>query len=134
MTWPQDTRLTFDPSLSMYPSLALSDTMVYAVWTDYRDGNYEVYYKRNPTGNSGIEENFKSRSIDCSTPTVHPNPFTSFATIPGCESERFALYDIAGRRVGMYKGNKVGEGLRAGVYFLKREGEPGQPERIVKIR
>jgi hypothetical protein len=43
--------------------------------------------------------------------TATPNPFTSFATVPGRESERFALYDISGRKVGVYKGDRIGEGL-----------------------
>ena len=133
-TWSQDTRLTFDPSYSLYPSLAISDSMVNAVWTDYRDGNYEVYYKRNPTGNSGIEENIKSRSIDCSTPTVHPNPFISFATVQEHKGERFVLYDISGRKVGIYKRNRIGEGLAPGVYFIRSLERKAGLGRIVKIR
>jgi hypothetical protein len=66
--------------------------------------------------------------------TVHPNPFASFSSIPGHESERFALYDVSGRRVGVYKGDRIGEGLRAGVYFLRAESGEGKPVRIVKVR
>jgi photosystem II stability/assembly factor-like uncharacterized protein len=44
-----------------------------------------------------------------------PNPFTTLARIPGHEAERFALYDIAGRRVGTYKGERIGMDLRPGV-------------------
>ena len=47
--------------------------------------------------------------------TVTPNPFTSFASVPGHSSERFALYDISGRKVGVYRGDRIGEGLPAGV-------------------
>lgn len=72
--------------------------------------------------------------------TTRPNPFISFATVPGHEAERFALYDITGRRVGTYKGDRIGMGLRPGVYFiraLEREAGPrseGRLGRIVKIR
>jgi hypothetical protein len=65
---------------------------------------------------------------------IFPNPFVSFASVPGHASERFALYDVSGRRVGTYPGAKVGEGLRPGVYFLKREGEEEEVVRVVKIR
>ena len=71
---------------------------------------------------------------------ITPNPFTSFATLPGHETERFALYDIAGRKVGTYKGERIGMDLRPGVYFirsLEREAGPrseGRLGRIVKIR
>jgi len=63
-----------------------------------------------------------------------PNPFTFFATLPGHEAERFALYDVSGRRVGVYRGDRIGEGLRAGVYFIQAlEGKAGLA-RIVKVR
>jgi parallel beta-helix repeat protein len=63
-----------------------------------------------------------------------PNPFTSFATLPGHEAERFSLYDISGRKVGTYKGDRVGEGLSAGVYFLRTADGSSKPLRIVKVR
>ncbi len=66
--------------------------------------------------------------------TARPNPFTSFATVPGQEGERFSLYDVSGRKVGTYRGDRIGEGLRAGVYFLKPEGQNTSPLRIVKVR
>jgi hypothetical protein len=65
---------------------------------------------------------------------ITPNPFISFATLPGHEAERLALYDIAGRKVGTYKGDRIGEGLSAGVYFVKREGDGRSLVRVVKIR
>ena len=71
----------------------------------------------------------ESRGID-----ISPNPFTSHATIPGHAGERFALYDATGRQVGVYKGDRIGEGLRAGVYFLRPEGRDAKPVRIVKLR
>jgi hypothetical protein len=63
-----------------------------------------------------------------------PNPFVSYATLPGHEADRFALYDISGRRVGVYKGDRIGEGLRAGVYFVRAESGKGKPVRVVKVR
>jgi len=66
--------------------------------------------------------------------TVLPNPFTSFASVPGHSSDRFALYDVSGRRVGTYRGDRIGEGLIAGVYFVKPEGQGAKPLRIVKVR
>ncbi|MCX6162600.1 MAG: exo-alpha-sialidase, partial [Ignavibacteriae bacterium] len=51
VSWGTDTRLTYDPAESSYPSIAVSGSVVHVVWTDNRDGNYEIYYKRNPTGN-----------------------------------------------------------------------------------
>jgi len=65
---------------------------------------------------------------------AYPNPFNSFATLPGHSSELFALYDIFGSRVGVFKGDRIGEGLAAGVYFLKAEKGDQKPIRIVKVR
>jgi hypothetical protein len=63
-----------------------------------------------------------------------PNPFTSFATLPGHEAERFSLYDVSGRKVGVFKGDRVGEGLAPGVYFLRSSDSQAKPLRIVKVR
>jgi hypothetical protein len=63
-----------------------------------------------------------------------PNPFTSFAAIPGHEGEAFAVYDITGRKVAIHKGDRIGEGLAPGVYFLKPEDGSAKPLRVVKVR
>ncbi len=44
--WGNDTRLTFDPALSGPPSLSASGSNLHVFWTEYRDGNPEIYYKR----------------------------------------------------------------------------------------
>ena len=86
-------------------------------------------------GGSGVEEarnaEFGTRNAEL---RIKPNPFTSFATLPGHEAERFSLYDVSGRKVGTYRGDRVGEGLGPGVYFLKQEGKNAEPLRIVKVR
>jgi Neuraminidase (sialidase) len=135
-TWEPDTRLTDDTASSAIPSVAVSHSLVHVVWIDRRDGNLEVYYKRNPTGNSGVEESFSSFYPLTSNLSfsVVPNPFTSFTSVPSHPSERFALYDVSGRKVGVYKGDRIGEGLSAGVYFLKPFGGNAKPIRIVKLR
>ena len=64
----------------------------------------------------------------------NPNPFSSFTTLPGYESECFVFYDISGRQVGTSRGDRIGLGLSPGVYFLKGEGKEDRPLRIVKVR
>jgi len=130
------TQLTNDTSHSEYSSVAASDSAVHVVWMDDRDGNWEVYYKRNPTGNlvrievPGVVQRLKLAG----RVSVRPNPFISFATVPCHSSERFALYDISGRKVGVWKGDRIGEGLPAGVYFLRAGDVMVKPLRIVKLR
>jgi hypothetical protein len=65
---------------------------------------------------------------------VEPNPFAGWARIPGREQEQFALYDPAGRCRGIYPGGRIGEGLEAGVYFVRPVAASAPPVRIVKIR
>jgi len=65
---------------------------------------------------------------------VAPNPFISSATIPGHEKELFTLYDVSGRNIGVYKGDRIGAGLSAGIYFLKPESKDAKPLRLVKLR
>jgi hypothetical protein len=45
-TWSPDARLTNDVATSGYPSVALVDSLVHVVWYDFRDTNWEIYYKR----------------------------------------------------------------------------------------
>jgi hypothetical protein len=65
---------------------------------------------------------------------IIPNPFVSFATLPGHSSDRFALYDVSGRRVGTYRGDRIGEGLVPGVYFIRELEAKAKPVRVVKVR
>jgi len=53
-TWGPDIRLTFNPQYSQFPCIAVGSLdRLHVVWHDDRDGNYEIYYKRNST--EGIE-------------------------------------------------------------------------------
>jgi len=97
-------------------------------------GNLMVYplYRMNST--SGVEDRaVASSSIRFAVRPV-PNPFVSYATVPGRESERFNLYDVSGRKVGTYRGDKIGSDLSTGVYFLKVASGDSRPVRIVKVR
>jgi hypothetical protein len=66
--------------------------------------------------------------------TVEPNPFVSYARITGREKESFIIYDAQGRRVGIYAGNRIGEGIAPGVYFVRALDAASAPSRILKIR
>jgi len=45
-----DTRLTNNSGGSLYSFVSVSGPVVHVIWQDQRDGNEEIYYKRNPTG------------------------------------------------------------------------------------
>jgi len=103
--------------------------------TGYAVGYGGTILKTTDGGGVGVEEarnaEFGMRNAEL---RITPNPFTSFATLPGHETERFTLYDISGRRGGMYRGDRIGEGLSPGVYFLRPETGDARPLRIVKVK
>jgi hypothetical protein len=114
----------------------LSDTCFIMVWAyqnavgwDFSDQAFRI---RRPDGVE-VKEVFSS-PISRLPYHVTPNPFVSFAMTPGHERERFSLYDVSGRKVGIYKGDRIGSGLSAGIYFLKPEREGANPLRVVKLR
>lgn len=133
ITWEPEIRLTNSLGNSINPSIAVSGPMVHVIWCDNRDGNYEIYYKRNPNGNVGIEEkpsNILQKPRFC----FIPNPFVSHAQVPMHEDENFVLYDRSGKRVGIYKGRSIGENLPPGVYFIKCLNYNSPFFKIVKIK
>ncbi len=48
--WDSDVRLTSNSGFSLYPSIAVSGSVLHVVWQDTRDGNEEIYYQRSTTG------------------------------------------------------------------------------------
>jgi len=93
----------------------------------------EVYYKQ-WMSSQGVEKYAVPSPVSPFPFSVRPNPFTSFASVPGHFSEHFSLYDISGRKVGVYKGDRVGWDVSPGVYFLRAEKGDRRPVRIVKLR
>jgi hypothetical protein len=86
-------------------------------------GMADVYLIRTDSlGNVGVAEPLAGRPARPTRFLVQPNPFTSFARVPGHETDVFALSDVTGRHVAICKGDRVGEGLRPGVYFLSPVG------------
>jgi hypothetical protein len=50
LNWEPVTRLTDNEFVSQFPSVSISGSVTHVVWADTRDGNQEIYYKRNPSG------------------------------------------------------------------------------------
>jgi hypothetical protein len=93
-------------------------------------GNYDVYLIKTDSLGLAVAEPSPRHPLRPTRFLVQPNPFTSFARVPGHETEVFVLSDVTGRQVAVCKGDRVGEGLRPGVYFLspaKGDTSSGKP-------
>jgi len=44
------------------------------------------------------------------------------------------VYDVAGQRIGTERGDRIGENLTPGVYFLKPANGGNKSVRLVKVR
>lgn len=51
-SWLPETRLTFMQTANLFPNMDVQDTTIHVIWPDMRDGNSEIYYKKNLGGNS----------------------------------------------------------------------------------
>lgn len=66
---------------------------------------------------------------------IRPNPFINYTSIPGYEKETFSIVDITGREVNICKGNKIGEKLPSGIYFVRQLNSANNKLlRIVKVK
>jgi photosystem II stability/assembly factor-like uncharacterized protein len=65
---------------------------------------------------------------------VRPNPFVASCRVPGFENRAVGVYDHAGRLLVTCRGDRVGENLAAGIYFVRVAGSSAQPVRVVKTR
>jgi hypothetical protein len=134
VSWGTDTRLTNNTADSFYPSIAVSSSVVHVVWLDIRDGNWEIYYKRNPTGNPiGIQNISTEIPSSYSLSQNYPNPFNPTTIISFQLSLAgqvvLKVYDVMGREVqtlvneslkpGTYEASFDGSSLNSGVYFYR---------------
>jgi len=138
LNWETDIRLTNNPSNSQYPSVAVSGLStlsgVHVVWNDDRDGNVEIYYKNDPTGNPvGIININSDIPSEFSLSQNYPNPFNPSTNIKfeiaKPQDASLIIYDQLGREVrqlsfgfmkaGTYEINFDANGLSTGVYFYK---------------
>lgn len=128
---PVDLCLTNSGGYSTYPSITAAGSVVHVVWTDYFDGNSEIYYKQNPTGNLivGVENILALNSSQ--VVSIYPNPASSILNIsfssPSEEYITLRFMDMGGKTFRNYNFTAV-EGMnqykinldefRKGLYFI----------------
>jgi photosystem II stability/assembly factor-like uncharacterized protein len=128
LTW------TFDTTRTKIPLFAASFTDQDHGWSI---GGFGLTLGYGRAGQYGIEQRGPDKDRDFASLNrikAWPNPFVSFARVPGREKDKFVLYDVTGRRVGTYRGDRIGADATSGVYFLMAENKEDRPVRIVKLR
>jgi hypothetical protein len=123
--WSPDYRLTSAASAKTSSSIAVSGPVVNVVWGDNRDGNNEIYYKRNPTGNPfGIKKISSEVPVNYHLFQNYPNPFNPVTRIKfeirnsKSEITELVIYDILGREIATL----VNEQLQPGTYEVTWDG------------
>ena len=139
ISWFSDSRLTNNSYVSTNPSITYWSTTLHIVWTDTRDGNSEIYFKRDTTGNIvSINKVYSTIPINYKLYQNYPNPFNPVTkirfNIPPLEGDRgriisLIIYDILVREVatltneqlqpGTYEVEFDGSNYSSGVYYYK---------------
>jgi hypothetical protein len=82
LNWSSDTRLTNHDYESKNPFLGIYGSIIHLVWYDYRDFNYEIYYKRSTNG--GINWSADTRLTN--------NPASSLSPVVGVSGSVVLLF------------------------------------------
>jgi hypothetical protein len=150
VSWGADTRLTINSALSSSPSVAVSGSAVHVVWQDERDGNLEIYYKRNPTGNTiGIKNITSEIPSSYSLQQNYPNPFNPITNvkfqISNSGNVKIIVFDLLGKEVatlvneslkpGTYEVTFDGTNFPSGIYFYRLQtGDFSETKRMTLIK
>ncbi len=139
VTWGSNTRLTNNTAVSWYPSICVSGSVVHVMWYDNRDGNDEIYYKRNPTANTVGIAGFGSEGMPF---TIFPNPANTEINVRSFGNiNELSIIDIYGKK--MYDRNVLNltDALQipiidfpVGIYFIQvKSGNIINVQRFIKL-
>ena len=123
-SWGLDERLINIACDKAHPSVAVWDCPydVHVVWTDYRDGDSEIYYKRHKCEPQGVEEVSESSQVESYRLQVVKGVVYLFT--PDDLEANVKIYDICGRVVDVLNKPRGEEKLvwenkgAPGVYFF----------------
>lgn len=150
VAWGADIRLTNNVGESSWSSVTVSGSVVHVVWNDKRDGNFEIYYKRNPDGNvTGIEAIASDLPEEFLLNQNYPNPFNPVTNIryaiPQQGYVTLKIYDILGNEIATLVNEEKSTGtyevqfdaslLSSGVYLYKiQAGEYSSTKKMTLLK
>lgn len=133
-TWGNIIHLTTNGSSSIAPDVVTLGRTVHVSFMDFRHSNWELYYKRDTTGNViGITNISTEIPMQFSLEQNYPNPFNPSTKInfKVAETEFVSLkvYDLLGREIetlaseilspGTYEADFSGGSLASGIYYYR---------------
>lgn len=133
-SWSNETCLVSHSQAIQSNSSVSIDSILHLIWTDSKDGNPEIYYKRNPTGNVlGLETINSNIPSEFMLEQNFPNPFNPVTKIkfqiPKSGYVSLEIYDALGRNVttlvnenlnpGIYEAEWNAVNQPSGIYFYK---------------
>ncbi len=137
LTVIRDTLIQYDAIGLAYPKITIdSQQRPHVIFEQGQYGtntDKSVYHIRGEAVVSHIKENLLSFHINSKIFKAMPNPFVQYTRIPEYEDTNFQVFDLTGKQVGLFKGNRIAELLSAGVYFV-RINTYSNPIRIVKLK
>ncbi len=104
-TWLQETQLNDYFYRAERPFIAVSDSVLHVIWRDLRDENYEIYYKRNPTGGMPVGTEDVPSLASGGQLSVYPNPASRQLTVERSavggqrSAVRLSILDLCGREI-----------------------------------
>ncbi len=147
-SWEESTDISPLPTGANWPSVALNGSTVHVLWTDYRDGAGEVYYRRNPTGNPVSAGNGAAAlPADLTLEQNYPNPFRRSSsirfTLPVRGQVVLTLHDLLGRQVatvldaeyqaGTHHARIEADRMPAGSYLIRLSSGGAQRTRLLTV-
>jgi len=147
-TWLDETHLNEYFYCSERPFITVSDSVLHVIWCDLHDANYEIYYKRNPTGGVPVGTEGLPLLASGGQWGVYPNPASRHLTVGqldgwtvGQLAVKLSIVDLYGRELKEF-GNIPSFpyqidifDLMDGVYILRIMDESGKSGslKIVKV-
>ncbi|MBE0648635.1 MAG: T9SS type A sorting domain-containing protein [Bacteroidales bacterium] len=81
VTWSTAIRLNEVSLFSYRPFIAVSGPLLHVAWYDFRDLDYEIYYKRNPTGGFPVGADNELTGHAGHAFSIYPNPVSKVLNI-----------------------------------------------------
>lgn len=150
VNWSNDEKITNTNGSSRFPFITYSNFSIHSIWHNDKTNHWEIYYKRNPTGNTVTNVNLNLIKLyNYSLYQNYPNPFNPATKINyEIKQDGFVglkVYNVIGQLVkelvgefknaGNYEVKFNGSNLSSGMYFYRIEsGEFVETKKMILIK